>query len=90
MANYGYKREGYKKDSIIKTLPEAVAGWDETGLQTENGRSKAFSNKPMKTVNKFLPLEEQNDTESKVYEDFRLATVQYQYSRQWEEIRTAD
>ena len=70
-----WKKKNYEKDNIIRGLTDAAARRDETGWQI------AFSNqydKLLKSVNRFFPLEKQNDTESKVRGDFRLETVQYQ------------
>ena len=66
---------------MINVLTDAAARRDETEWQTEHCRSKAFSNqyiKSLKIVNRCLPLQEQNDTKSKLQEDFRLETVDYQ------------
>ena len=55
------KKEAYEKDSITKTVRDTAASIDKSGWQTEYRKSKYISNqtnKPLKTVNSFLPLQE--------------------------------
>ena len=73
---------------MIKALKDTNASIEETGWQTEYRKSKYISNKankPLKTWNIFLPLQEKNDVGKIAREDieFKISQYQNQYQKQY-------